>query len=316
MHGWIYEKLGLDAEYKKIKVTADGLERWLGLPSAKKLDGFNVTIPHKAAIIPFLDEINARTAPIGAVNCVHRHQDKLIGYNTDWYGFVKSLEAAGVDLAGRKVVVLGSGGAARAITYGLARIGVAQTTVIARDPERAAVLIKDLQESAEGMQIKGCSWDASAVEPIEDAYCLVNCAPAVKSPDRPTSPSGVAPVNVPSADKNNRVTKGPPATPVPWFTTVTPTLNRWPAIACAGCTTSETTRSGSGGGYGGSRLLDSRPGMAPEQMEPTAEKAGTRFSNSRETQRGRTRSSGVSHPRQRPCNYGERRGHENSRNNR
>ena len=60
MHSWMYEKLGLEAEYKKIKVPADGLERWVGLPSARKLSGFNVTIPHKTAIIPFLDEINAK----------------------------------------------------------------------------------------------------------------------------------------------------------------------------------------------------------------------------------------------------------------
>ncbi len=188
MHAWIYEKLGLEATYKKIKVDAEGLERWVGLPSAKKLDGFNVTIPHKSAIIPYLDEINDRTAPIGAVNCVRRHDGKLTGYNTDWYGFVKSLEAANVDLAGKKVVVLGSGGAARAITFGLARIGTGETTVIARDPERAKTLVKDLGDSAEGMKIKGCAWDETAVEPIEAAYCLVNCTPIGMKPKTRETP--------------------------------------------------------------------------------------------------------------------------------
>jgi len=188
MHGWIYEQLGLEAEYKKIKVPQDGLKHWVGLPSARKLAGFNVTIPHKSAIMPLLDEINARTAPIGAVNCVRRYNGKLTGYNTDWYGFVKSLEAADVDLAGHKVVVLGSGGAARAITYGLARIGAKQTTVIARNPERAKTMIKDLQTSANGMQLTGCSWDASAVEPIEAAYCLVNCTPVGMKPKQRETP--------------------------------------------------------------------------------------------------------------------------------
>lgn len=188
MHEWIYEQLGLEATYKKIKVDEAGLERWVGLPSAKKLDGFNVTLPHKSAIIPYLDEINDRTAPIGAVNCVRRHDGKLTGYNTDWYGFVKSIEAANVDLGGKKVVVLGSGGAARAITFGLARMGVAQTTLIARDPERAKVMIKELSESTEGMQLTGCAWDGSAVEPIEDAYCLVNCTPIGMKPNHRESP--------------------------------------------------------------------------------------------------------------------------------
>lgn len=177
MHEWIYEQLGLEAEYKKIKVPADGLERWVGLPSAKKLDGFNVTIPHKSSIIPLLDEVNDRTAPIGAVNCIRRHEGKLTGYNTDWYGFVKSLEAANVDIAGKKVVVLGSGGAARAITFGLARAGAELTTVIGRTPERTKELIHDMQDACEDMELRGNAWDASAVDPIEQAYCLVNCTP-------------------------------------------------------------------------------------------------------------------------------------------
>ncbi len=188
MHEWIYEKLGLDGSYKKIKVAEGDLQRWVGLPTAKKLDGFNVTIPHKSAIIPFLDGVNDRTAPIGAVNCVRRQDGKLTGYNTDWYGFVKSLEAANVDLGGKKVVVLGSGGAARAITFGLARIGVGKTTVIARDPARAQELIKDMKTSSEGMELLGCAWDASAVEPIEDAYCLVNCTPIGMKPQTRETP--------------------------------------------------------------------------------------------------------------------------------
>lgn len=188
MHEWIYEKLSLDGKYKKIKVPEDGLERWVGLPSAKKLDGFNVTIPHKSSIIQYLDEVNDRTAPIGAVNCIRRHKGKLTGYNTDWYGFVKSLEAADVDLSGKKIVVLGSGGAARAISFGLARVGAAQTTIIARDPERAKVMINDLESSMEGMVLTGCAWDANAVGPIEEAYCLVNCTPIGMKPKTRETP--------------------------------------------------------------------------------------------------------------------------------
>ena len=188
MHEWIYERLGLTGNYKKIKVPADELEHWMGLPTARKLDGFNVTIPHKSSIIPFLDAINDRTAPIGAVNCVRRQDGKLTGYNTDWYGFVRSLEAARVDLAGKKVVVLGSGGAARAISFGLARIGASKTTVIARDPARAKALIKDMKASSEGMELVGCAWDASAVEPIEQAYCLVNCTPMGMKPNTRETP--------------------------------------------------------------------------------------------------------------------------------
>ena len=177
-HGWIYEQLGLEAEYKKIKVANGDLERWLGTPTAKKLSGFNVTIPHKSALIPMLNEINDRTAPIGAVNCVRRQDDgTLTGYNTDWYGFVKSLESAGVDISGKRVVVLGSGGAARAIAFGLGRAGAAQTTVIGRTTTKTKELIKDLDGHCGEMELRGNAWDASAVDPIEQAYCLVNCTP-------------------------------------------------------------------------------------------------------------------------------------------
>ena len=177
-HEWIYEQFGFEAEYKKIKVAAGDLERWLGTPTARKLSGFNVTIPHKSALIPFLDEVNDRTAPIGAVNCVRRQKDgTLTGYNTDWYGFVKSLESAGVDIAGKRVVVLGSGGAARAITFGLGRAGAAHTTVIGRTASKTKDLVRDLEGHVGEMELRGNAWDGSAVGPIEHAYCLVNCTP-------------------------------------------------------------------------------------------------------------------------------------------
>lgn len=183
MHSWIYEQLGLEATYKKKKVAADELEKWVTLPSARKLDGFNVTIPHKESIIPLLDELNDRTAALKAVNCVRRQDGKLVGYNTDWYGFVKAIEQADVDLSGKDIVVLGSGGAARAIVFGLARMGAKQTTVVARTPSHGKDLVTDLKPVVEQMKLEMSAWDASAVEPIEQAYCLVNCTPVGMKPD-------------------------------------------------------------------------------------------------------------------------------------
>ncbi len=183
MHAWMYERLGLEASFKKDKVGAEELEHWFTLPRARKLDGFNVTIPHKESVIQHLDELNDRTAALKAVNCVRRQDEKWVGYNTDWYGFVKALEQAEVDLSAKNVVVLGSGGAARAVVFGLARIGALQTTVVARSPEKGKALVTDLESILEGMALKVTAWDASAVEPIESAYCMVNCTPIGMKPD-------------------------------------------------------------------------------------------------------------------------------------
>ena len=183
LHGWVYTQLGLEAEYKKYKVSSDELEHWLETPKVKKMTGFNVTIPHKESIIPFLDGLNDRTAALKAVNCVRRQDEKLIGYNTDWYGFVKSMEQAAVDLSGQAVVILGSGGAARAVAFGASRMGAGQVTVVARTRQHGNALVKDLKPAMEKTTLKVVDWNADAVDPIEKAYCLVNCTPVGMKPN-------------------------------------------------------------------------------------------------------------------------------------
>jgi shikimate dehydrogenase len=183
LHGWVYAQLGLEAEYKKYKVSSDELEHWLETPKVKKMTGFNVTIPHKESIIPFLDGLNDRTAALKAVNCVRRQDEKLIGYNTDWYGFVKSMEQAAVDLSGQAVVILGSGGAARAVAFGASRMGASQVTVVARTRQHGNALVKDLKPAMEKTTLKVVDWNADAVDPIEKAYCLVNCTPVGMKPN-------------------------------------------------------------------------------------------------------------------------------------
>ena len=92
---------------------------------ALNFQGINLTIPHKVAILPLLDEIAPDAALIGAVNTVRRAGDRLIGENTDGKGFLRSVrEDAGVDPAGKHVIFLGAGGAARAMTVELALAGV------------------------------------------------------------------------------------------------------------------------------------------------------------------------------------------------
>ncbi|SVE21177.1 uncharacterized protein METZ01_LOCUS474031, partial [marine metagenome] len=84
------------------------------------MDGFNVTIPHKQSVIPFLNKLDESAKIIGAVNCVHNGK----GFNTDWIGFLIAMDLNHIELKGKNCLILGAGGAARAIAFALANNGV------------------------------------------------------------------------------------------------------------------------------------------------------------------------------------------------
>ena len=101
--------------------------------------GFNCSMPHKVAVIDHLDGLGASASVIGAVNCVVGDGDRLIGHNTDGEGFLRAL-AERVEVRGARVVVLGAGGAARAIAVELGFAGAADVNIVNRDPTRGAAL--------------------------------------------------------------------------------------------------------------------------------------------------------------------------------
>jgi shikimate dehydrogenase len=146
IHGYWLEKLGLDAEYRACRITADGLGDYL---AARRADsgwrGCNVTMPHKLAVMPLLDRLDPLAARIGAVNTIVREADgTLTGYNTDVAGFLEPLrERLARQHLFRMARVFGTGGAARAIVAALADEGF--TIVLAgRDPAKAAALLGKL----------------------------------------------------------------------------------------------------------------------------------------------------------------------------
>ena len=134
-----FAREGIDAEYSPLAIErADEV-----LPHCEHLSGFNVTIPHKQAIMPFLSAISAEAQAIGAVNCVKVTPDGLEGYNTDVIGIRKSLE--GVTLEGAKALVLGTGGASKAVQYVLHE-GGAEVAVVSRTEGSADLTYNDLSE--------------------------------------------------------------------------------------------------------------------------------------------------------------------------
>jgi shikimate dehydrogenase len=142
MHNAALLKLGIAGEYKLYPVAPDdpdGLRRLLGLIRAGELHGLNVTIPHKQAVIPLLDELGSAAGKIGAVNTIYMHTGRLVGENTDAPGFLKDLYTHFPEfdaLAHPWALVLGAGGSARAVVYALAQRGW-RINILARRLEQA-----------------------------------------------------------------------------------------------------------------------------------------------------------------------------------
>ncbi len=146
MHNAAFRALNLPFIYVPFGVAPDAIGMALrGLP-ALGIVGVNLTIPHKESALPFLDEITDEAQTVGAVNTVHCLNGLLIGDNTDGRGFYQPLAEAGVPVRGQTVVVLGAGGAARAVVYRLVREG-ANVILANRTRERAERLAHDIAQT-------------------------------------------------------------------------------------------------------------------------------------------------------------------------
>ena len=130
---------GLDWRYINMEVAPADLPAAVQGARALGFRGFNLSLPHKVTVIPLLDDLGQSAALMGAVNCVVRRGDLLIGENTDGKGFLVSLQTL-VDPAGKTVVLFGAGGAARAIAVELALAGAASLLIVNRDPARGTEL--------------------------------------------------------------------------------------------------------------------------------------------------------------------------------
>jgi len=143
MHNDLFSLYNIDAEYLPFLVQEDELRDAVNGLRALGAGGFNVTVPHKSSIIPFLDEVDELAASIGAVNTVVNKDGKLIGYNTDGLGFLKGLDAYLNKIEGQKILVIGAGGAARAIYFTLAKEKPMQIDIANRTLEKAVQLIEE-----------------------------------------------------------------------------------------------------------------------------------------------------------------------------
>lgn len=156
---------GLHWRYLNIEVSPEKLSDAIIGARAWGLEGFNLTIPHKVAVMQYLDDISKDARIIGAVNTVRRHGDRLIGENTDGKGFLRGVRTeAGVDPAGKRVVMIGAGGAARAIATELALAGASELVIVNRTPQRGEAMVAHLVQNT-GVKAGFEQWQGTFVIP-------------------------------------------------------------------------------------------------------------------------------------------------------
>jgi shikimate dehydrogenase len=145
MHNAAFEALGLDCAYVALRVPKETLADAVAGIRAIRLAGFNVTRPHKVNIIGLLDRLDKSAKMVGAVNVVKNVGGKLIGFNTDGEGAVRALKEKIGNLSSKKILLLGAGGAARAIAFSLAQVG-AKLTIANRTASKARELVAAIEK--------------------------------------------------------------------------------------------------------------------------------------------------------------------------
>ena len=189
IHNAAFKKLGLDYIYVPFRVRKEELGQAVEGIRALNIRGFNVTIPHKVAIMPMLDGLDPLAEKIGAVNTVVNNDGDLRGYNTDATGFLQALLEQGVEPRGKNTVVLGAGGASRAVSYILAERG-AHLTILNRQlemdwaEELASRISYDFGKEVKALEL---SFENLAMV-MERAEMLINATSVGMSPNSEDTP--------------------------------------------------------------------------------------------------------------------------------
>ena len=142
LHNYWIKKNNIDAIYEKQKLNDDQLEQYISKVKDKTIDGINVTIPFKKTIIPYLDEISTEAKSTQSVNTIYQKDNKVIGHNTDIFGFKTSIEKTKYDLENKEVLILGAGGVVPSIIFSLIKMKVSKVTISNRTKEKAENLKK------------------------------------------------------------------------------------------------------------------------------------------------------------------------------
>jgi shikimate dehydrogenase len=171
-----FDELGIDARYELWDRTAMALGEAITEIRSEDFLGANVTIPHKERVVPMVDRLTEEASATGAVNTITRDGRRLVGHNTDVPGFRVALDRlVGKQKMPKQAVVLGAGGGARAVVYGLITEGFQRVVVFNRHLHRAEGLVKHFGRSAAHMELRAMPWHESIIEAeVAKAKVLVN----------------------------------------------------------------------------------------------------------------------------------------------
>lgn len=182
MHNAAFRHLGIDCVYLPFRVGKKAVGRAIEGVKALNIRGLNVTIPHKTAVIPYLDRLDPMAERMGAVNTIVNDNGILTGYNTDAAGFLRALKENKIEPRGANIVVLGAGGASRGISFLLAENG-ADLTILNRSLERAEDLASQVSTATE-TDVKALALDEENLSlALEKADLLVNTTRVGMIPD-------------------------------------------------------------------------------------------------------------------------------------
>jgi shikimate dehydrogenase len=181
LHNSAFEKEGLPICYVAFRV--EDLAAAMAGVRGFNLLGLSVTIPHKVEVLAYLDEVEDTARQIGSVNTVLNRDGKLIGFNSDGMGALRAIEEARIDLAGRRIAILGSGGAARAIAFSIGKAaGLEEMVLFGVEREQCRRLAEDLQKVLAFPVRWFDQSQANLARYLRDADGIVHCTPVVMNP--------------------------------------------------------------------------------------------------------------------------------------
>ncbi|MFH0985452.1 MAG: shikimate dehydrogenase [Candidatus Omnitrophota bacterium] len=179
MHEAAFRELGIDANYIVLELVPEAFKKLMRRASRFSLSGFNVTVPYKETVMKYLDKVRPEAQAIGAVNTVFKQGKRWIGANTDMEGFLKTLVTdGGFRPSGKKAVVLGAGGAARAVVYGLSLEGAREILIADCFSEKARKIAGDMKKFFKGTEYHAVEAGTSEVKAaLQKADVIINATP-------------------------------------------------------------------------------------------------------------------------------------------
>lgn len=188
LHKAIYRQLEIDdASYRTVELPEERLKSFFTGFKVGGFDGVNVTIPHKTAVIPLLDEVDSKAKLINAVNCINRTGNKLTGYNTDLLGFAYSLRQNNVSIEGNEFAIIGAGGSAQAVGAVLAEGEAKTISIVNRTVENAEALKQNILTLNDQVTVNIVD-ENELLERATNLDCVINTTCVGMSPETNANP--------------------------------------------------------------------------------------------------------------------------------